>query len=181
MPLFCSFLVRVFCIHHPFYPVGFFLLRFIIGAHLQFGNNSNGNKLNTSHYQEDTKQEKRFSPNVVSCNFQNEHVEVNECADSKRTNSKASEKVHGPLHVFFEKEHQEEVAHYFGCSAQIIFRGSVFPGPVVHINLCYTGGSFQGNQYRNKAVQLAVNVNTFDGFAGENFKRTSQIFHFGAG
>ena len=58
--------------------VRFFVLRFIVGTHLYFYNDTNGDELNTKNQKQGTCKQKRFSPYILTHEFQKQQVAVDQ-------------------------------------------------------------------------------------------------------
>ena len=127
---------------------------------MNFYHNSDRNELNATQQQHHAQDQDGPPPNVVAHQLDNQEIEIDQQATDEKKYPHIAKQVHGLLHVFFEKQHQQQITHNLEGTAEAVFGFAKLARVVLDVylgNFC----SFEVCQNRNKAVQFAVQTQVF--------------------
>ena len=122
---------------------------------MDFYDNSDGNKLDAAKKHHHAQDKNGAPPNIVTHEFDHQEIKIDQHATDKQENPGVAKQVHGLLHVFFKKEHQQQIADDLEGAAQAIFGCTKLAGVVLHVYLG-DASTFEVGEYGHKTVQFPV-------------------------
>ncbi len=121
-----------------------------------------------------------FDDDVLAHDLFNNHVDHHQRAHPETRDAPLAEKMHGPAEIAQQELHRKNVEKHPHGAAQTVMRGPVGPLDVLDGNF-HDSRAIQTGQRRNKAVQLAIQINVLQHFGAICFEGGAEIVQIHAG